>query len=59
MSTSSCRKKWTSAAPTEASGRISRGNHTFFTRPEPATTDPVPEFRAAVKKFQTSRPDRR
>ena len=27
--------------PTAASGRISRGNDTFFTRPELATTEPV------------------
>ena len=40
-STMLCRKKCTSVLPTAASGRISRGNDTFFTRPALATTDDV------------------
>ena len=39
-STMLCRKKCTSMLPTAASGRISRGNETFFTSPALATTEP-------------------
>ena len=41
-STRLCRKKCTSMLPTAASGRISRGNDTFFTSPAFATTDRSP-----------------
>ena len=40
-STMLCRKKCTSMLPTAASGRISRGNDTFFTSPALPTTDRV------------------
>src|SRR5262249_31019076 len=40
-STRLCKKKCTSMLPTDANGRISRGNDTFFTSPELATTEPV------------------
>ena len=41
ISTTPWRKKFTSALPTDASGRISRGNATFLTSPALATTEPV------------------
>ena len=51
--------KCTIAAPIEASGRISRGNHTFCTSWALPTIEPVPADRAVAKKFQASRPDRK
>ena len=57
-STMLCRKKCTSMLPTAASGRISRGNETFFTRPELATTDPVAAPSPVENRFHTSRPER-
>ena len=43
--------------PTAASGRISRGNDTFLTRPELATTEPVAAPSPVENRFHTSRPD--
>ena len=45
--------------PIAASGRISRGNETFFTSPALLTTDPHAAERPVEKKFQTSRPESR
>ena len=58
-STADCRKKWTSAAPMLASGRISRGNDTFLIRPAFPTTAPVAAPSPAENRFHTSRPDSR
>ncbi len=57
-STMLCRKKCTSMLPTEARGRISRGNDTFFTRPAFATTDPVAAPSPVENRFHTSSPER-
>ena len=57
-STRLCKKKCTSMLPTAASGRISRGNETFFTRPgvrRPPTRQAAE--RPVEKRFHTSRPD--
>ena len=43
--------------PTAASGRISRGNATFFTSPAFATTDKQAADSPVEKRFHTSRPD--
>ena len=56
-STMLCRKKCTSMLPTAASGRISRGNDTFFTSPEFATTEPVAAPSPVENRFHTSRPE--
>ena len=58
-STSIWRKKCTIAAPIEASGRISRGNHTFCTSWALPTIEPVPAETAVEKRFQASRPERK
>src|SRR3954454_17147308 len=49
--------KCTSAAPTVASGRISRGNDTFLTSDAFVTTDVVAPNAPLEKKFHTSTPD--
>ena len=46
-----------SMLPIAASGRISRGNATFFTSPAFATTDVQAEPSAVEKRFHTSRPE--
>ncbi len=58
-STKLCRKKCTSMLPTAASGRISRGNETFLTRPALATTELQAPASPVEKRFHTSRPDSR
>ena len=58
-STQSCRPKWTRAAPIDANGRISRGNHTLVTRLPLPTMDMAPPFRPAEKRLYGSRPDSR
>ncbi len=58
-STPDCRTKSTSATPTTDSGRISRGNATFFTRFPLSITDRVPLPTATENRFQASSPDNR
>ena len=48
--------KCTNAAPIDASGRISRGNHTLPTRPALPTIEPVPPPRPAENRLYGSRP---
>ena len=55
----SWRPKWTSAAPIDASGRISRGNHTLVTRLALPTIEVVPPPRPAEKRLYGSSPDSR
>ena len=52
-----CKKKCTSMLPTAASGRISRGNETFLTSPELATTDVQAAAKPVEKRFHTRSPD--
>src|SRR5581483_3390036 len=52
-----CNRKSTNVDPTDASGRISRGNHTFFTRGALATTDPTAADVAFWNMLNTSTPD--
>ncbi len=52
-----CKTKSTSATPTEASGRISLGNATFFTRFELSITALEPESNDAEKRFHASSPE--
>ncbi len=58
-STADCRRKSTKTTPTTESGRISRGNATFFTRLPLSITHRVPLPTATEKRFQASKPDRR
>ena len=58
-STRLCRKKCTSMLPIAASGRISRGNETFFTRPALATTEVHAPDSPVEKRFHTRRPESR
>ena len=58
-STADCSTKSTSATPTAASGRISRGNATFFTRFALEITDWAPAVSDTEKRFHASSPERR
>ena len=51
------KKKKTDADPTEASGRISRGNDIFFTRPALVTITLVAACTPVWNRFQASRPE--
>ncbi len=51
-----CSNQCTSAAPTDASGRISLGNHTLFTSWALPTTDEEPLLSALVKNVQGNSP---
>ena len=55
--TADWRTKSKSATPTDASGRISRGNATFFTRFALSITDRDPACSAFEKKLHASSPD--
>ena len=57
--TADCNTKSTSATPTTESGRISRGNATFFTRFPLSITDRVPLPTATENRFHASKPERR
>ena len=57
--TADCNTKSTSATPTTESGRISRGNATFFTRFPLSITDRVPLPTATENRFHASKPESR
>ena len=58
-STADCNTKSTAATPIADSGRISRGNATFFTRLALSSTDREPCSSEALNRFHASRPDNR
>src|SRR5579862_4303632 len=58
-STLDCSRKSTKVDPTDASGRISRGNQTFLTSGALPTTDPTAAAVAFWNRLKTSTPDMR